>query len=361
MLAFTTLEIAQGRLRDVVDHLRDIPEVLEAHATSGAGDLHCRVVARTNGDLQDVINRILEVQGIDRTHDGHRPVRADPLPGAARWCGSRIGTPHSNSRKPVPGRANQDERAYGDGLSVFLDWWRRRYLPAKRRKETGWPRNALKAPKHDLVRLYLDEIGRYPLLTKDDEAIWLAPSRRVGEAGEELAPPARSPPPSAASCRREVRAGEQANSDFINGNLRLVVSIAKKYQSSEMPLLDLVQEGNLGLIHAVEKFDWRKGFKFSTYATWWIRQSIGRGIDNSARTIRLPVHAGDQVRRLLRMRSHMEGEIGRLADRRPSWPTPCSCRRSRSPSCWATPPTRSAWTRRSAPTATPRSATSWPT
>jgi RNA polymerase sigma factor (sigma-70 family) len=162
----------------------------------------------------------------------------------------------------------------------------------------------------DLVRLYLDEIGRYPLLTKDDEAN-LARAIEVGrDAGQELASPAVS-----ASKRRHlrtlVRDGENANNTFINANLRLVVSIAKKYQSSDLPLLDLIQEGNLGLIHAVEKFDWRKGFKFSTYATWWIRQSIGRGIDNSSRTIRLPVHAGDQVRRLLRIRAHLEGEIGR--------------------------------------------------
>jgi RNA polymerase sigma factor (sigma-70 family) len=162
----------------------------------------------------------------------------------------------------------------------------------------------------DLVRLYLDEIGRYPLLTKDDEAT-LARAIEVGrDAGNKLSAPGVTP-----SRRRQlrnlVRAGESANHTFINANLRLVVSIAKKYQSSDMPLLDLIQEGNLGLIHAVEKFDWRKGFKFSTYATWWIRQSIGRGIDNSSRTIRLPVHAGDQVRRLLRIRAHLEGEIGR--------------------------------------------------
>ena len=93
--------------------------------------------------------------------------------------------------------------------------------------------------------------------------------------------------------RRLVRRGEEATETFVKANLRLVVSIAKRYQAAELPLLDLVQEGNLGLIHAVEKFDWRKGFKFSTYATWWIRQAITRGIANTGRTVRLPVHAGD--------------------------------------------------------------------
>ena len=108
-----------------------------------------------------------------------------------------------------------------------------------------------------------------------------------------------------------VELGDAATEQFINSNLRLVVSIAKRYQSSELPLLDLVQEGNLGLIHAVSKFDWRKGFKFSTYATWWIKQAISRGIDNTGRTIRLPVHAGDQVRRLLRTKRQIEGQTGR--------------------------------------------------
>ena len=165
------------------------------------------------------------------------------------------------------------------------------------------------AQDEDLVRMYLDSIGKYPLLTKQDE---VRLSRLIEEgrwAREELArgkvPAGRRRP-----LLRAVSEAERATEQFINSNLRLVVSIAKKYQSSELSLLDLVQEGNLGLIHAVSKFDGRKGFKFSTYATWWIKQAIGRGIDNTSRTIRLPVHAGDQVRRLLRVKGQLEAQLG---------------------------------------------------
>jgi DNA-directed RNA polymerase sigma subunit (sigma70/sigma32) len=145
--------------------------------------------------------------------------------------------------------------------------------------------------EEDLVRLYLTDIGQYPLLTKDDE-VRLAQAIEAGVAARTEVENTKAKDLTAArkrELRRAVRAGDDAQRTFVQSNLRLVVSIAKKYQASGLPLLDLIQEGNLGLMHAVEKFDWRKGFKFSTYATWWIRQAITRGIANTGRTIRLPV------------------------------------------------------------------------
>ncbi|HVC69968.1 MAG TPA: sigma-70 family RNA polymerase sigma factor [Acidimicrobiales bacterium] len=166
----------------------------------------------------------------------------------------------------------------------------------------------------DLVKLYLRDIGRYPLLTKADEAR-LAQAIEAGcEAETALADPAtKLTPAKKRELTRLVRAADAARESFVSSNLRLVVSIAKKYQASGLPLLDLVQEGNLGLIHAVEKFDWRKGFKFSTYATWWIRQAITRGIANTGRTIRLPVHAGDTLARVQKAQARLELKFGRPA------------------------------------------------
>jgi len=152
------------------------------------------------------------------------------------------------------------------------------------------------APVYDTVGLYLDEVASHSLLTAEDE-VRLARAMETGrkaqsklDSGEPLTAEQR------ATLYRLVHEGEEAKMAFIRCNLRLVISIAKRYMGRGLDLLDLIQEGNLGLIRAVEKFDWRKGFKFSTYATWWIRQAITRGLGNQARTIRLPVHMVDVVR-----------------------------------------------------------------
>jgi RNA polymerase sigma factor (sigma-70 family) len=166
-------------------------------------------------------------------------------------------------------------------------------------------------PDEDLVRLYLSDIGRHRLLTKEDEE-QLAQATEAGRAARsELAAGREVGPARIRELRRAIQAGDLAVETFVNGNLRLVVSIAKRYQGADLPLLDLVQEGNLGLIHAVEKFDWRKGFKFSTYATWWIRQAITRGIANGGRTIRLPVHAGDLLNQVAKARVRLAAQLGR--------------------------------------------------
>jgi RNA polymerase sigma factor (sigma-70 family) len=163
----------------------------------------------------------------------------------------------------------------------------------------------------DLVRLYLNDIGRYPLLTKEDE-VRLAQTIEAGrEATAILDSEATLSPDQRRKLHRSEREANVARQSFVLSNLRLVVAVAKRYQASGLPLLDLAQEGNLGLIHAVEKFDWRRGFKFSTYATWWIRQAINRGISNTARTIRVPVHAADQLTTLQQAFGLLEGSLGR--------------------------------------------------
>jgi RNA polymerase sigma factor (sigma-70 family) len=176
------------------------------------------------------------------------------------------------------------------------------------------PKERPERDEEDLVRLYLSDIGQYELLTKADEGRLAQAIEARAAARQELEQAGRD---LTAERRRELRAavqaGDLAERTFVQSNLRLVVSIAKRYQASGLPLLDLIQEGNLGLMHAVEKFDWRKGFKFSTYATWWIRQAITRGIANTGRTIRLPVHAGDTLSRLQKARTALERKLARPA------------------------------------------------
>ena len=163
----------------------------------------------------------------------------------------------------------------------------------------------------DLLGLYLDEAGSFPLLTKADEMRLGQVIQAAQAAREELESGSDLTAKRKKELRKAILAGEDATTQFINSNLRLVVSVARKYQWSGLPLSDLIQEGNLGLIHAVEKFDWRKGFKFSTYATWWIRQSIGRAIENTAHTVRVPAHVGDEIRRARRVQGELEAKHGR--------------------------------------------------
>jgi RNA polymerase primary sigma factor len=166
----------------------------------------------------------------------------------------------------------------------------------------------------DSFRLYLDEVGRHPLLTKQDE-VELSQAYEQGlDAHLQLTHANADTLDAATRARLEQAAerGEWARRKMIESNLRLVVSIARRFSATGLPLGDLVQEGNLGLLRAVEKFDWRKGFKFSTYATWWIRQAIARGAaDRGARAIRLPVHVDEQVGRLRRTQTRLHEALGR--------------------------------------------------
>ena len=169
----------------------------------------------------------------------------------------------------------------------------------------------------DPVRMYLKEIGRVPLLTAAEEVILakrIEAGTRVG-ASRGSVRPARARqarvPGAPAAPRGLARDGEQAKSGLIQANLRLVVSIAKRYVGRGMLFLDLIQEGNLGLMRAVEKFDYTKGFKFSTYATWWIRQAITRAIADQARTIRIPVHMVESINKVHRVQRQMLQELER--------------------------------------------------
>jgi RNA polymerase primary sigma factor len=163
----------------------------------------------------------------------------------------------------------------------------------------------------DPVKMWLQEIGRYKLLTSQQE-VELAMQLEAGKKAEEKLREAEGLAiEDRVLLERAVRKGNGAHARLVEANLRLVVSIARNYVGRGMPLLDLIQEGNLGLMRAVDRFDYRKGFKFSTYASWWIRQGITRAIADQARTIRVPIHVVDMINKLIRAKRDLSQDLGR--------------------------------------------------
>jgi RNA polymerase primary sigma factor len=162
----------------------------------------------------------------------------------------------------------------------------------------------------DAVGLYLREMARVPLL-KNDEEVRLAKALEAGRNAKKKLSEDGTDPAMRKELERQVEEGLAAREHLIKANTRLVVSIAKKYIGRGVPFLDLIQEGNLGLMKAVEKFDYSRGYRFSTYATWWIRQTITRAIADQGRTIRVPVHMSDRIRRLYNTAQNLEQEYGR--------------------------------------------------
>ncbi len=167
------------------------------------------------------------------------------------------------------------------------------------------------AGNFDPVRMYLKEIGKVPLLSAEQEVVLAKRIEAGADALERLENEVIEDSSKRSSLKAIARDGEMASRQLVEANLRLVVSIAKRYANRGMALLDLVQEGNLGLMRAVDKFDYTKGFKFSTYATWWIRQAITRAIADQARTIRIPVHMVETMNKVMRIRRQLAQELER--------------------------------------------------
>ncbi len=162
----------------------------------------------------------------------------------------------------------------------------------------------------DMIGLYLKEVGRVPLLTAPEE-VQLAKRIERGRVARQVLASGRFEEQTRPKHRRNIEDGWAAREHLITANSRLVISVAKKYMGRGVPFQDLIQEGNIGLIRAAKKFDYRRGHKFSTYATWWIRQAVTRAIADQGRTIRVPVHMGDQINKLLRVQHQLTQRLGR--------------------------------------------------
>jgi RNA polymerase primary sigma factor len=217
----------------------------------------------------------------------------------------------------TPSEAHAGPSAGGGSASLALPTMRPAAAARRRARLGAGSSSDAVSTTVDPVRMYLREIGRVPLLTAEGEVALAIRIKAGVEAEEKLAelgatpPPVDAPPAEIRRLRDLAEDGDKAKSELTQANLRLVVSIAKRYAGRGMHLLDLVQEGNVGLMRAVEKFDHTKGFKFSTYATWWIRQAITRAIADQGRTIRIPVHMAEAISRLNRLQRQLVQELER--------------------------------------------------
>jgi RNA polymerase primary sigma factor len=260
------------------------------------------LVARGRADGQLHAEQIAHVlRDVELTGDALHAVHGS-LTGAGITVDDTVEDDALESEATPPRGASREVVLDDDDVERLLSRRRRRRGQKQKLKGDGGT--------SDTVRLYLREIGQVDLLTTEDE-------RRLAQLIEEghlAAEQIDAGVTDAAEMRmlmRAVQRGERAKSELTQANLRLVVSIAKRYSGRGMQLLDLIQEGNLGLMRAVDKFDHTKGFKFSTYATWWIRQAITRSIADQARTIRIPVHMVEHMNRLTRTRRQMHQELER--------------------------------------------------
>jgi RNA polymerase primary sigma factor len=291
----------------------ELTKLLRRAGTRGRLTQHDVVRALPNIELTpEVVEEILrrcreagiEIDDAFDDLDDLRALAAEPeLPGAELVLGER---PTTNV--VVLSTEHTATSASRRRLSATLR--RRNRLSADRALERG-------VGTSDPVRMYLREIGRVPLLTAVEEVELARRIEDGAEASERLADLdavgalGKLPADESRAMQRRADDGDEAKSALIQANLRLVVSIAKRYVGRGMQFLDLIQEGNMGLMRAVEKFDYTKGFKFSTYATWWIRQAITRSIADQARTIRIPVHMVESINRVHRMQRQMVQELER--------------------------------------------------
>lgn len=225
--------------------------------------------------------------------------------------------------RPAPDLARRESRAPAEAMSTdaISDEWEPSEIelaqaPDEDLRAGGEIEDLSDIEIDDSVSLYLREIGRVPLLSAEQEVELArriergqAAGRQLAQAGDDL------PAEKRAQLRQIVEDGERAREHLVKANSRLVVSVAKKYIGSGVPFPDLIQEGNIGLIRAVRKFDYHRGYKFSTYATWWIRQAVTRAIADQGRTIRVPVHMHEQISQLGRASRSLQQKLGRSPTR----------------------------------------------